>query len=101
MVEYQQENKQELNTDSTVQMLIDAQKDGSYEKATRYQIIDFDKLKEELESKETVEEQMRLLKYKYTCLYLLVNKIRGVEDEEFRAWCKSCLDDYKLMVYYI
>ena len=101
MVESQQENQQKLNIDSTVQMLLDAQKDGSYEKATRYQIIDFDKLKGELESKETVEEQMKLLKYHYTCLYLLVNKIRGVEDEEFREWCKSCLDDCELMVYYI
>ena len=101
MVEFQQKNQQELNTDSAVKMLLDAQKDGSYDKATRYQIIDFDKLRKELESKETVEEQMKLLKYHYTCLYLLVNKIRGVEDEEFRAWCKSCLDDYELMVYYI
>ena len=65
--------------------------------------MDFAKLKVKLEGLKTVEEQMRLLKFEYTCLYLLINKFRGVEDVEFKEFCKSCdnLEEYELYVYYI
>ena len=43
--------------------------------------MDFRELTVKLRGLETVEEQMRLLKFEYTCLYLLVNKFRGAEDE--------------------
>ena len=44
---------------------------------------------------------MRLLKYEYTGLYLMVNKFKGVSDDEFTQLCKSCDDDIELRVYYI
>ena len=32
---------------------------------------------------------------------MLVNKVKGVSDDEFTEWCKSCEDDIELRTYYI
>ena len=101
MVESQKESQQEQIPDSTIKILLDAQKDGSYEKATKFQTVDFENLNERLESLKTVDDQMNLLKYEYTGLYLLINKFKGVSDDEFTDWCKNCDDDVELRTFCI
>ena len=46
---------------------------------------------------------MRLLKYEFVGLYLLVNKFKDISDYEFTEFCKSCEKEehFKFYVYYI
>ena len=69
MVETKTEDQQNEAAGKNISILREAQKDGTFDEITKWQVVDLTKVEEKLGSLKTDEEQLDLLKFEYPCLY--------------------------------
>ena len=74
---------------SLIATLQEAQRNGAFEKATQRQVVDIRKVIAKLKSLSSEAEQMKFLKYEYTCLYLLISKAEGASTQDFQEKLKN------------
>ena len=72
MEESKNEGRDLWTAESIMATLVEAQGDGSLERATKYHTVDLDEVRQKLENLNYNFERVDLLKYAFPCLYLLI-----------------------------